>query len=163
MKLILPILLFLSSFCAAHPIHVSVCEVNHNAQKGWLEITIRIFADDFEDVLEDRTGIRTKLGTDEELPKTNDYILEYLQEKLSITVNDTFKTINLISKEVEDLATICKLYALDVKDISNMTVRNEVMLHWFKDQVNVTHIDCNDELKSTFFSKGRVEESFNWE
>ena len=54
-----------------HPIHVSVCEMNHKADREWLEITIKIFADDFQDVLEDRTGINTKIGTEEEHIQTN--------------------------------------------------------------------------------------------
>jgi hypothetical protein len=162
MKFILPILLFLSSVCMAHPIHVSVCEINHNVQKGVLEVTIRIFSDDFEDVLEDRTGVRTKLGTSAELAKTNDYIMDYLRDNFSIIVNDTLKSLVFVTKEFDEFATICKLYVPRVKTVSSMTITNELMLHWFSDQVNVTHIDCNDELKSTFFAKGRAKETFRW-
>ncbi len=162
MKFLLPIFLFLSSASFAHPIHVSVCEINHNAQKGWLEITLRIFTDDFEDVLEERTGVRTKLGTPQELAVTNDYIMDYIKEKFVVVVNDTLKSLVLVTKEYDEFATICKLYVPRVKTVSSMTITNEVMVHWFSDQVNVTHIDCNDELKSTFFAKGRAKETFRW-
>jgi hypothetical protein len=162
MKFLLPFFLFLSSVCAAHPIHVSVCEINHNAQKSILEITLRIFSDDFEDVLEERTGVRTKLATPQELAVANDYIMDYIREKFVVVVNDTLKSLVLITKEYDEFATICKLYVPRVKVVNSMTITNEVMLHWFSDQVNVTHIDCNDELKSTFFARGRAKETFRW-
>lgn len=162
MKLLLPILLFISTACFAHPIHVSVCEINHHPVEEYIEIKIRIFADDFEDVLEERTGLRTLLNTEDELPKANDYIFEYLQEKFAISINGSVRSFEFVGKEYDELAAICTLKIRNVKSISTMVIANEVMLHWFKDQVNVTHIDCNDELKSTFFSNKREREEFEW-
>ena len=145
-----------------HPLHVSVCEINHKAEKEWLEITIKIFADDFQDVLEDRTGINTKLGTEEEHIQANGFIYDYLKEKIKLKINDEIVSLQFVGKEVENLVTWCYLYVPNVNNISSIEISNAVMLHWFNDQINVTHIDCNDQLRSTFFSKDRAVEKFEY-
>ncbi len=165
MKLLFTILLSVSavfSSNAFHPLHVSVCEIKHNAEKGWLEITIKIFEDDFRDVLKDRTGIATKMGTDDEHVQTDEFILDYLQEKIQISINGESLELQYVGKEVEDVASWCYLYVPNISEISTIEIANAVMVHWFNDQVNVTHIDCNDKLKSTFFSKDRVLEKFEY-
>lgn len=165
MKFLLVILLSISAFfnsSAFHPLHVSVCEIKHNEEKDWLEITIKIFEDDFRDVLKDRTGIETKMGTEEEHIQTDGIIYEYLLEKIQISINGESVELQYIGKEVEDVASWCYLYVPDVKEISTIEISNAVMVHWFNDQVNVTHVDCNDKLKSTFFSKDRVLEKFEY-
>ncbi|MEZ5022938.1 MAG: DUF6702 family protein [Chitinophagales bacterium] len=163
MNLLLGLLLSLSATfnsSAFHPLHVSVCEINHNAEKEWLEVTIKIFADDFQDVLEERTGIITHIGLPNEDVKTNDFIFDYLQEKIQININGEPREIKFSGKEVEDVSTWCYLYVPNVSEIKSIEVSNSVMVHWFNDQINVTHIDCNDKLKSTFFSKDRTKEKF---
>lgn len=155
----LSLTLFFSSH-AFHPLHVSVCEMKHIPEKEWLEVTIKIFADDFQDVLEERTGINTHLGLPDEHEKANDLISDYLKEKIQININGKDRELKFVNKKVEDVATWCYLYVPDVKTINTIEISNAVMVHWFNDQVNVTHIDCNDKLKSTFFSKDRIKEQF---
>lgn len=167
MRLVLSIIISFSSiFTTAeyHPLHVSVCEIKHNTESDWLEVTVRLFADDFQDVLENRTGIKTNLGTENEYKKTDDFIYDYLQEKIQIIVNGEYKVLQFIGKEIDldDLSTYCYLYIPNIKEINTIEIANSVMVHWFNDQVNVTHVDCNDKLKSTFFSAERVKEKFTY-
>lgn len=146
----------------AHPIHVSVCEMAHKPESDELVITIKIFADDFQDVLEDRTGKSINLGQPGEHKKTDEYILEYLREKLLIDINGKPATLEFDRKEIEDIATWCYIYVRQVPDIREITIRNLVMLHWFNDQVNVVHLDCNGKMNSTFFSRGRERDVFRF-
>lgn len=153
-----------SQFMLFHPIHVSVCEINQKADLGVLEITLKIFADDFQDVLEDRTKEQIDLGMESEHAKTDSFIMDYLNETFEIALNDTIKELKFVGKEVdlEDLSTWIYFYVDEATDIKKIDLRNQVMVHWFNDQTNVTHIDCNDKLKSTFFAKDRVKESFTY-
>lgn len=146
----------------AHPIHVSVCEMAHKPESDELVITIKIFADDFQDVLEDRTGKSINLGLPGEHKKTDEYILEYLREKLLIDINGKPAILEFDRKEIEDIATWCYIYVRSVPEIREITIQNLVMLHWFNDQVNVVHLDCNGKMNSTFFSRGREKDVFRF-
>ena len=42
-----------------HPFHVSVIEINHNAADKNLEISCKIFTDDFEKIMEDQLLFHT--------------------------------------------------------------------------------------------------------
>ena len=115
MNFIINSFLALLSGIILHPIHVSICEINHSIQQERLEIKIRIFADDFEDVLEERTGLRTKLGTIDELPDTDKFVEDYLKEKITVSINDTLQSVEYVGKELDDLAMVCYLYIPNVK------------------------------------------------
>ena len=48
---VLGVVLSSAGLKGSHPFHVSVVEINHNATDKTLEITCKIFTDDFEKVL----------------------------------------------------------------------------------------------------------------
>ena len=157
------ILLAIPSMICAHPIHVSVCEIFHNEPEGRLEIVIKIFADDFQDVLEERTGEKVGLMEDEEEhEQMGDFILEYLEEKLIIEINGNPTELIYDHTEVEDIASFNYLFIDHPGAIQEVRIQNSVMVHWFNDQVNVVHLDCNGKLNSTFFSKGREVDTFEF-
>ena len=146
-----------------HPIHVSVCDIKHNEEKNWMEITIKIFADDFEDLLFEQSEIQTLLGSNEEHIKTNDLIVDYLSRTLSFSIDGKKVAYSFVGKEVEELAVWCYLYIPEVTDMKSFTITNRVMMDWFKDQTNVVHVDYKGKLKSTFFSNVRGhEETFEY-
>jgi len=163
MKSLLLIFLLAPFLSLAHPIHVSVCEMTHNAETDLLEITIKIFADDFNDVLADRTGKTILLGQEGEHKNIDSFIKDYLDEKLILEINGKPVALEFDKKEVEDVATWCYLHVSDIKEINTLSIQNSVMIHWFKDQVNVVHVDCNDKMNSTFFSKGKEVDVFNFQ
>ena len=127
-----------------------------------MEITLKLFWDDFEDVLEDRTGETIRLGQAEEHPGTDTFITEYLSRKFLLSINGEPVLPLYHGREIEDVAIWLYLSVPDVKNVSSVTVSYQAMLHWFNDQVNVVHVDCNNKLHSTYFFKGRQEETFRY-
>ena len=147
---------------SAHPILVSVCEITHDSRSRQMEITLKLFWDDFEDVLEDRTGEAIRLGQENENPGTDKFITDYLSETLLLSINGEPVLPLYHGREIEDVAVWLYLSVPDIEEVRSVTVSYQAMLHWFKDQVNVVHVDCNDKLHSTYFFKGREEETFRY-
>ena len=54
MTLILTGFLIILELAKVHPFHVSVCEIYHNDKTNALEITLKIFIDDFELSIQNR-------------------------------------------------------------------------------------------------------------
>jgi hypothetical protein len=160
--ILLALAVYLPVAVYGHPIHVSVCEMEHDKTTARLEITLKLFWDDFEDVLEDRSKEVIRLGTEDEHPDTDRYIVDYFSDKLNLSINGKDADILFQGREMEDIAIWCYLSVEDVEEIATITITNAVMLHWFRDQVNVLHLDCNDKLKSTYFFPGREEETFTF-
>jgi hypothetical protein len=79
-----------------------------------------------------------------------------------VDINGEPVLLEFIGREIEDVAIWLYLYVKDVDQVHSVTVRNELMFHWFKDQVNVVHLDCNDKLNSTFFSEKRPIDTFTF-
>lgn len=145
---------------AAHPLHVSVCEMTCEEDGPGMEITVKIFADDFEAVLNSLSGLTLKMGTEEEHAQTDQLIEEYVLQKLQLELDGKPIRPMFMYKEIEDIATWVYLYIEDVTEAKTITVANHVMLHWFDDQVNVVHLDCGGKMNSTFFSSNRHKETF---
>lgn len=70
----------------AHPFHVTIAEVEFNAEAGTLEMAIRIYnPGDLEQALSRREGERVNL---EQTEKVDEMILDYLRDCLVITPPD---------------------------------------------------------------------------
>src|ERR1700737_4709264 len=67
---------------AAHPLYITVTEINHNAKDKILEVSCKIFTNDLEAVLE--KGAKTKVDLSSSTEKrTNDKLIdEYIEKHL---------------------------------------------------------------------------------
>ena len=56
------LLCILGGFRPAHPLYISVTEISHNPKDKILEISCKVFTNDFEAVLEKMSGSRVDLS-----------------------------------------------------------------------------------------------------
>ncbi len=71
----------LVAFTVAHKFYVSVTNISYSEKDRALQITSRIFIDDFEQVLLERYGIEAHLATDSETALADEFIEKYLKTK----------------------------------------------------------------------------------
>ena len=70
-----------------HPFHVSVVEINHNATDKTLEITCKIFTDDFEKVLTQNYKTRVDLINPPDRKAMDTVVKKYITSHLSVSVD----------------------------------------------------------------------------
>ena len=144
----------LTGFC--HKFYVSISEVNHNAENASLEISMKIFTDDLEDALEVGTSKKIWLGDPKrEVPETDSLLANYLERKLTFTVNGEAQTPVFIGKELEADVTWCYLEIKGVTDLKSIAIDNRLLLDLFDEQKNLIHIYANDKEKSLFLRRGK--------
>jgi len=144
----------LTGFC--HKFYVSISEVNHNAENASLEISMKIFTDDLEDALEVGTSKKIWLGDPKrEVPETDSLLANYLERKLTFTVNGEAQTPLFIGKELEADVTWCYLEIKGVTDLKSIAIDNRLFLDLFDEQKNLIHIYANDKEKSLFLRRGK--------
>lgn len=142
-------LFFLFSFCIhSHPIFVSVTEINYNTKTKSVEISCKIFNDDFEKAL--RNAYKTKVDlTDAKLSTAmNALVWQYLKNNLSINIDDTKKELLFIGYEQIEEATYCYVEIPNVQSLHKMKINNSILSDYKKEQLNIIHINYLNKLQS---------------
>lgn len=149
--LLLTVFTLMSSF-AIHKFYVSVTQIDFVPKKQRIEITSRIFIDDFEKALKKKYSKDFYLSTKKEIPEANEYIQKYLEEKFKITVNRRQVKVVFLTKEIEDDVLICYLKVNFSEKITTFEIFNSVLTEIFNDQKNIVHTDINGNKKSVLLT-----------
>lgn len=144
----LPLSFWLIISSLFHPIHISLCEINHNAAARQVEITHKIFIDDLQEALEKQYKIRTHLATPKEYPDAEKLIEQYLQKQFQCKINGEPVRWKYVGREYEVDACWIYLEAEQALPVQSVEVRNAVLLELFDDQVNFVHVKTGGERKS---------------
>ncbi|MCM4169626.1 hypothetical protein KCTC52924_02225 [Arenibacter antarcticus] len=149
-KSCLLLLLPLFAFTAVHKFYLSVSKVEYSEKDRALQITTRIFIDDFDRVLQERYETKLQLGTKMESPQADMYIEKYLKSKFLISINGENASYKFLGKQYEDDIAICYLEVTEVaiESTRSIEVQNEVLMDLFEDQKNVIHFVVGGNKKS---------------
>lgn len=150
-------------FNILHPLHVSVTEIEYDANKKALEMTMRIFLDDLE------TSIRNDLQKPEmditaPGPQyTTDRLVEdYLKKHFKINVNGKEIEYEYLGHEVELPVIYMYVLSSDVEEVKNITVYNDMIMETYDDQVNLVHVKVKDKVKSLKLATNKKQDSLDF-
>jgi len=146
--LLLIVVLPLLGFTAMHKYYISVTEVNYIEDKQSVQITSRIFIDDFENVLRQRYDDNIVLVDKNESIETNQYIERYLTDKLKIKINGKDMNLVFIGKEYDVDIMTCYFEIENVKKITSIEITDQVLLDMFDNQQNMIKTKIYSKLKS---------------
>jgi len=132
--------LFISSGWLMHKFYVSLTEIRYNPKTERIEVSMRIFPDDLDLALMERTGIRTLLGTELESPQADSLLMIYLMQEFTLHVNGEEIVLNYLGKEPESDAIWCYLESSKVPRPVTISIRNAVLTEFFPDQVNIIQV-----------------------
>ncbi len=149
------LLLPLVSFVAVHKFYVSVTNINYAPKEDALQITSRVFTDDFENVLRERYDITLGLGTEEESTVADEYVEKYLRAKFLLRINKKDAPFIYIGKKQDNDVLIFYLEVpkVNYSEIKSIEIQNEVLLDLFEEQQNVVHFKLKDYKKSFILVK----------
>jgi len=164
--LIIPSLVILLSSArppAPHPFHVSVVEVNHNTADKDLEISCKIFTDDFENVLEQNYKTKVDLTNPSNKAAMDSLVKKYIFNHLSLKVNGRPVSFSYIGFEIQSEAAYGYVEVDNVPSLSKLEIANSLMYDLFDDQVNIMHVTINGgNRKSTKLDYPDKQTSFSW-
>lgn len=132
----------------AHPLHVSVTEVDFDEKEKELEITMRIFVDDLEETLRNfhKQPELDLLGQPEKM--TDQLMAPYLAARFQISVDGKLKKFNYLGHERDGEAMVFYVQVSDVRKLKEVSVRNEVITETHEDQSNLVHVTVAGKVKS---------------
>lgn len=150
-----------SLLLSLHPFHVSVMSVHHSAEENTLQITLKLFADDLEEAM-NQDGFRQEgqayidVLNPNDQQQLNTYVDQYIQQKLNMQVNGQKVQPTFLGQEMEDMAMWCYLEVRDVEKINSVRVRSSIMTEVFDDQINIVHVNYQGAIKSMKLAGNRL-------
>lgn len=157
-------LLFLAS-AQLHPFHISVCSINYATAESSLQITVKIFADDLEEALNQRgepASAYIDVLNPQDPEKLDSIVSDYLAEHVSFAVNEQVAQPKYLGFEREELTLWCYLEITGISELEQVKVQNTLLLNTFEDQVNIVHIKANDVVKSMKLAKNQTEDTITF-
>lgn len=138
-SLFLSVLLVFGSWLV-HEFYVSITEIRYNTDSERFEISMRIFPDDLDRALLERSGIYTQLATELEPKIADSLLMTYLLDDFSLEVNGEELELNYLGKEPESNAIWCYLESSGIAAPETITVRNLILTEYFPEQVNIIQV-----------------------
>lgn len=131
-----------------HPIFVSVTEIEHNAKDKTLEVSCKIFTDDFEKTL--RAEYKTHVDLlDEKVKSAMDKLVnDYVQRHLKITVDGKIISLKYLGFEKIEEGIYSYYQADNISIPKKIEVTDNVLLEYNVQQMNLVHITVGGERKS---------------
>jgi hypothetical protein len=138
----LTLLLLLSILGAwlMHKFYVSLTEIRFNPETERIEVSMRIFPDDLDRALMEKTGIHTQLATELEPPGADSLLMDYLLEGFYIVVNGERIVLNYLGKEPEADAIWCYLESEKTSQPATLKVYQTLLTETFEEQVNIIQV-----------------------
>lgn len=132
----------------AHPIYVSVVEIEHNAAEKSLEISCRIFTDDFEKTLREIYPVKIDLLNPSAHEAMGKYVSGYVRDHLKLSVNGKPVSLRYLGyEEVEE--AISSYYQVDaVESVGRIDIENDILYTYKQEQMGIMHLTVKGERKS---------------
>lgn len=140
--------LFAVATIGAHPFYLSVTDIEYFPEERLLGITIKVFTDDLEAVLEDLGAEPLRLGSPEESVESDRLIAHYVDKVIRWKVDSEPVTMIWLGKEVEKDATYLYLEARMETMPEKIEVSHRLFLDQLETQQNIVHLHCGERLVS---------------
>lgn len=145
-----------------HPFHVGVVEIEHNPGDKTLEISCKIFTDDFETTLAKNYNAKVDLINPPNIAAMDTLVKKYILSHLSLKINGKPVSFNYIGFEHENEAVFGYIEVVNIPAVSKLEINNSIMYDKFDDQVNIMHVKVAGERKSTKLNYPEKEAVFNF-
>ena len=139
----------LTNWVSAHPFHVSVIEINHNAGDRTLEISCKIFTDDFEKSLAKNYKTKADLINPPNKAAMDTLVKKYLYSHLAIKANGKPVVFNYLGFENDHEAAYGYIEVSNIPSVNSVEINTSIMYEMFEDQMNIFHVTVGGKRKST--------------
>ncbi len=137
---------------AAHPIFVSVTEIEHNTKDKALEISCKIFTDDFEKALRNAYKTHVDLLDAKVKPAMDKLVNDYVQKHLKISVDNKPVVLKYIGYERIEEGIYSYYQADNISSVKKISVKNDLLFEYKQEQISFMHIIVGGHRKSTKLS-----------
>lgn len=132
-----------------HPLYITVTEISHNPKDKILEVSCKMFTNDFETVLEKTAGARVDLSATRDTSTTNKLIGAYVERHLRLRVDGKAAALHFVGSEKEEDGTWSYFQVNDVPAVKRIDVTNDLLYEGFPQEINIMHVTVGGQRQST--------------
>lgn len=132
-----------------HPIYVSVTEIEHNAKDKTLEISCKIFTDDFEKVLRQQFNTHVDLLNPKEKAAMEKLVSAYVLKHLLVKADGKPVALQYLGYEQQEEGIVSFYQATNIPSVKKIEVTDNILFEYKKEQISIIHAIVNGNRKST--------------
>lgn len=133
---------------AAHPFFVSVTQIRENTKEKILEISCKIFTDDFEQTLRMHYHRHIDLLNPTDKAAMNKVVNDYIIQHLKISVDGKFCPLQFVGYEKNEEGVECYFQANNIWVSNSVSVFNDLLFEYKPEQTNIVHVTVKGKRKS---------------
>ena len=119
-------------------------DINYNNNSKELEVSIRIFTDDFENTLrKNHSNVNIDIAHPASQTEMNAFVNDYIQKNLLFQVNGKPAVMSFAGYEQEQESIWTYFEIRNVTAVQNVSVTNTLLHDYNTNQVNMIHIKAN--------------------
>ncbi|HUR10204.1 MAG TPA: DUF6702 family protein [Flavitalea sp.] len=145
-----------------HPFFVSVTELNHNAADKNLEISCRIFTEDFETTLVKAYHTKVDLVKPANKEAIDKIIADYIKKHIQVKLDGKIVTLEYVGFEREQESVWSYFQVSNTSAPHKIEITNNILYDAFNQQINIMHMSVNGVRKSTRLSYPEVNAKFEF-
>ncbi|MGG9963444.1 DUF6702 family protein [Ferruginibacter sp. SUN106] len=134
---------------ASHPIFMSVTEIEHNAKDKTLEISCKIFTDDFEKTLRQVYKTTVDLINPKDKAAMSKLVSDYVQKHLTLTVDGKKVALQFIGYEQQEEGILSYYQVNNITAVKKIDITNSILYEYKKEQIEIMHVTVGGNRKST--------------
>ena len=146
---------------AFHAYHSTITELRYNAAKKQLELSVKVFTDDFEKAISE--GQPAHVNLTDAGPRPLALSTAYIQRTLQVsTAAGAPLPLQVLGMQAEKDGYwfYCKVPLPG--PVPGIKLRQGILLDTFGDQMNIVNIEAGDKKQSALFRAGHEQEMVTW-
>ncbi|MCY7422183.1 MAG: hypothetical protein LH478_10640 [Chitinophagaceae bacterium] len=130
-------------FFMVHPFFISMTEVNYNAPAKTVEVSVRIFADDFEKALVKSCNCKVDLTLPAIKAATDKMVSEYISKHLALDVDGKPVVLQYEGYQMEEGSLWSYFEVKNVASVKKIDINNNLLYEYNTSQINMVHVKAN--------------------
>ncbi len=156
--------LFITAFFhLLHPFYIAMTDINYNRQDKELEISVRIFTDDFENALrKNNANAPIDLLHPASQAQMNRFVSDYIAKNLHIAINNTAATMQFAGYEQAQESIWAYFEIKNIASVQKITVNSSLLYDYTREQSNIIHVKVNDKEQTNKLNYPDKDVSFSF-
>ncbi len=147
---------------ARHPFFVNVIEFNNNPKENSLEISCKLFADDFENALQLQYKTPVDIAHPKDVKAVEKMVSAYLLKHLQLKINGKPVILQFVGFEKENEAVWGYLQVINIPVMKKLDITNDILYEVYPTQISIMHASFNGSRKSSRLAYPDTQASFEW-
>jgi len=132
-----------------HPFYVSVTEIEYNQKQKVVQVSVRIFFDDFESALKKRYKSNINILKPKVQAEVDQLIAAYINSHLKINADGRLLNLKYIGYEIQEDAAWCYFESGSLAKVQRFNIQNDLLFEQHESQINMIHVIVDGKRKST--------------